>query len=129
MYNQRMDLMDTKKGYYRNIQSRIGMVLMCYTIVLRSSNVDSTLTDVNVIDWLDNTMEEDGYTIQYKDRLQLMQHQTQWYHESIVSVTIHNWDNNAFQWLLHLNSIESNVSFDFSIGCYWLIIFMIPNHW
>ena len=45
-----MDSMDTKKSYYRNIQSRIGMVLMCYTIVLRSSNADSTLTDVNVID-------------------------------------------------------------------------------
>ena len=37
IYNQRMDSMNTKKSYYRNIQSRIGMVLI-YAILLYCDN-------------------------------------------------------------------------------------------
>ena len=38
LHNQRMDSMDSmdsKKSFYRNIQSRIGMVLIMLTIVLQ----------------------------------------------------------------------------------------------
>ena len=76
IYNQRMDSMDTKKGYYRNIQSRIGIVLIMLYYCIAIIKCWFYVTDVNVIDWLDNTMEEDSYTMQYKERLQLMHHQT-----------------------------------------------------
>ena len=77
-----------------------------------------------------NKKEEDCYAIQYNDRFQLIQ----WSNITISYISIDLIAkllprNNVFQWLFHLDSIESIAWYYPSIGYYQLIIQSIIYHW
>ena len=80
-----------------------------------------------------NNREEDCYAIQYNDRLQLIQWSNKtvsWFSiDSIAKLSprIHR-EYNVFQWLFHLDSIESIAWYYPSIGYYQWTILSIVYH-